>query len=150
MFKTVFCEKVQSLHILVRRKSATRENHHRSLKGHAMLPHHTKLGKVFPGIGGGGGRLENTVDGQCSSWFSMLLIYSTAVTSLLHREAPSLALHNAKQSHRPLTHVHGAPWSFAAQPGCPTQLVYRTVLSPRIFFHTLSTSKFTHKFSLYF
>ena len=61
LLKTVFCEKVQSLHILVRRKSATRENNPRSLRGHAMLPHHTKLGKVFSGIGVGRGAGEKTL-----------------------------------------------------------------------------------------
>lgn len=100
---------------------------------------------------GRGGRLEDTADGQCSSWFSMLLIckfLSYCSNFLLHREAPSLALHNAKRPHRPLTHAHSAPWSSAAQPGCPQLAGAR--LQDWVFSHTLSTNKFTYQLSLYF
>lgn len=75
LLKTIFCEKVHSLYIFVRRKSATRESNPRSLGGHAMLPHHTKLGKVFSGMGAGG-----QVGRRHCRWAVLFMVFS--VTNL--------------------------------------------------------------------
>lgn len=77
--------------------------------------------KFSLGLGWGGGQVRK----HCR-WAVLFMDFNVTIckfltycNNLLHREAPSLALHDAKRPHRPLTHAHSTPWSSAAQPGCP-------------------------------